>query len=107
MLSQFSDLWDRPAVALTVEGAAPGDRSPGGRGVALRMSGRNTTVPKVPSRRQPRLAKRRDPERLPVRWALIGLLAVAAGAVGFVSAGPVTAIVTACAVATAAHQLIA
>ncbi|HTH90905.1 hypothetical protein [Mycobacterium sp.] len=33
--------------------------------------------------------------------------AIAAGGVGLVSAGPVTAIVTACAVATALHRIIA
>jgi hypothetical protein len=38
---------------------------------------------------------------------VIALLAIAAGGVGFLSAGPVGAIVTACAVATALHRIIA
>jgi hypothetical protein len=62
-----------------------------------------STVPPARQSRQPK----RDPDRLPVRWALIGILASIAAAVGFICAGPVTAIVTGCAVATAAHRLIA
>lgn len=44
---------------------------------------------------------------LPVRWALIAVLAADGGAVGFLYGGPVAALTTACAVATAGHRLIA
>lgn len=65
-------------------------------------------MPTVPSRNpvhdpnQPATA-----QRLPLRWVVIALLATTAGGVGFVSAGPVAAIATACAVATALHRIIA
>ncbi|MDO3013295.1 hypothetical protein P5V34_04745 [Mycobacteroides abscessus subsp. abscessus] len=45
--------------------------------------------------------------RLPVRWALIALLAADGGAIAFVYGGPVPALMAACAVATAGHRLIA
>jgi len=61
--------------------------------------------PGPPSRR--RLRRDRDPEPLPVRWVVIGLLTAAAATVGYVVAGPVAAITAGCAVATAAHKLIA
>ena len=46
-------------------------------------------------------------EPLPLRWVVIALLAVAAAGVGYLAAGVVTAIVTACTVATALHKIIA
>ena len=46
-------------------------------------------------------------EPLPLRWVVIVLLAVAAGTLGYITAGAVTAIVTACTVATALHKIIA
>jgi hypothetical protein len=49
----------------------------------------------------------RDPEPLPVRWVVIGLLTAAAATVGYLVAGPVAAITAGCTVATAAHKLIA
>ena len=68
-------------------------------------------MPKVARRNDNRPPNRSDPDRLPLRWVLIGILTTAGGAAGFMSsgpvAGPVTAIVTGCAVATAAHRLIA
>ena len=68
-------------------------------------------MPKVAPRSNRRPPNRSDPDRLPLRWVLIGMLAAAGGAAGFISAGPVagpvTAIVTGCTVATAAHRLIA
>ncbi|BBX88213.1 hypothetical protein [Mycolicibacterium aubagnense] len=68
-------------------------------------------MPKVARRNNNRPPNRSTPDRLPLRWVLIGMLTAAGGAAGFVSsgpvAGPVTAIVTGCAVATAAHRLIA
>lgn len=50
---------------------------------------------------------RRQPEGLPVRWPVIAILAVAAGALGFVAGGVIPAVTLTCAVATAAHKLIA
>ena len=47
-----------------------------------------------------------QPARLPMRWAVIGILAFAAGLVGFMAGGPVAAITTFAAVAMAAHKLI-
>lgn len=44
---------------------------------------------------------------LPLRWAIIAILAAGGGAVGFVFGGPVAAITTAVAVAVGAHQLLA
>ena len=44
---------------------------------------------------------------LPLRWAIIAILASTAGVVGFVAAGVVAAITVACVVATAAHRLLA
>lgn len=46
-------------------------------------------------------------EPLPLRWVVIALLAVAAAGVGYLAAGIVTGIVTACTVATALHKIIA
>jgi len=46
-------------------------------------------------------------ERLPLRWVVIALLVIAAAGVGYLAAGIVTAIVTACTVATALHKIIA
>ena len=46
-------------------------------------------------------------EPLPLRWVVIALLAVAAATLGYLTAGLVTAIVTACTVATALHKIIA
>lgn len=62
--------------------------------------------PQPPSSRR-RLRRDRDPEPLPVRWVLIGLLTAAAATVGYLVAGPVAAMTAGCAVATAAHKLIA
>lgn len=61
----------------------------------------------VPSSRPSQDPNQPPAERLPLRWVVIALLAIAAGGVGYLSAGIVTAIVTACAVATALHRLIA
>lgn len=59
----------------------------------------------VPS---PRSSRDRIPaEPLPLRWVVIALLAIAAAGVGYLAAGIVTAIVTACTVATALHKIIA
>lgn len=63
-------------------------------------------MPKVPSP-QPAHDNRSQAERLPLRWVVIALLAIAAGAVGQIAVGPVAAITTACAVATALHRIIA
>ena len=60
-----------------------------------------------PRESKPQNRRRRDPERLPLRWAVIGLLTVVGAAVGYVVGGPVAAITAGCAVATAAHRLIA
>jgi hypothetical protein len=67
------------------------------KGTAVPKAQPNTTGPHIPP----------STDRLPLRWAIIGILAAAAGAAGFLCAGPVSAIVTGCAVATAAHRLIA
>lgn len=61
----------------------------------------------VPSSRPSQDRNQPRAERLPLRWVVIALLAIAAGGVGYLSAGIVTAIVTACAVATALHRIIA
>ncbi|MFJ2663801.1 hypothetical protein ACIO14_05580 [Nocardia fluminea] len=61
---------------------------------------------RVAVQNQQRDPEHRGPQRLPVRWAVIGLATVAAGAVGFAVGSWVPAIVVACAVATAAHRLI-
>ena len=61
----------------------------------------------VPSLRPSQDRNQPPAERLPLRWVVIALLAIAAGGVGYLSAGIVTAIVTACAVATALHRIIA
>lgn len=47
------------------------------------------------------------PAGLPVRWAVIAIVAVAAAAVGFVVGGPLAAITAGATVATAAHSLLA
>ena len=47
-----------------------------------------------------------DPQRLPLRWAIIAMLTAAAGAIGFVVGGPVVAITAAAAVAVAAHTIL-
>ena len=47
------------------------------------------------------------PPRLPLRWAVIGILAIAAGLVAFLASGPAAAITTAVAVAVGAHKMIA
>lgn len=61
----------------------------------------------VPSSRSSQDRNQPPAERLPLRWVVIALLAVAAGGVGYLAAGIVTAIVTACTVATALHKIIA
>lgn len=61
----------------------------------------------VPSQRPSQDRNQPPAQRLPLRWVVIALLAIAAGGVGFLSAGPVAAIVTVCAVATALHRIIA
>lgn len=60
--------------------------------------------PREPRRRNPR---RRDAEGLPLRWVVIGLLAFAGSTVAYFSGGPIAAITAGCAIATAAHRLIA
>lgn len=62
---------------------------------------------KVPSSRPSQNCNHPPAERLPLRWVVIALLAIAAAGVGYLSAGIVTAIVTACAVASALHRIIA
>lgn len=62
---------------------------------------------KVPPPRPLQGRNRSVAEPLPLRWVVIVLLAAAAGTLGYVSAGVVTAIVTACTVATALHKIIA
>jgi hypothetical protein len=68
-------------------------------------------VPKVARRSKKRPPNRSDPDRLPLRWVLIGILAAAGSTAGFAwpgpATGPIAAIVTGCTVATAAHRLIA
>ncbi|SBS76643.1 exported hypothetical protein [uncultured Mycobacterium sp.] len=61
----------------------------------------------VPSSRSSQDPNHPPAERLPLRWVVIALLAVAAAGVGYLAAGVVTAIVTACTVATALHKIIA
>ncbi|CAN5875698.1 hypothetical protein BH09ACT7_BH09ACT7_29060 [soil metagenome] len=61
----------------------------------------------VPSPRPSQGRNHPAAEPLPLRWVVIVLLAVAAGTLGYLSAGVVTAIVTACTVATALHKIIA
>ncbi|MCW3838534.1 hypothetical protein ONA70_00260 [Micromonospora yasonensis] len=48
----------------------------------------------------------REKPGLPLRWAVIGLAALLAGAVGYLFGGPIAAITTAAAVAVAAHRLL-
>lgn len=60
----------------------------------------------VPSQRHPKSRSQQPAERLPLRWVVIAVLAIAASGVGFLSVGPVAAIVTGCAVATALHRII-
>lgn len=62
---------------------------------------------KVPSPRLSQGRNRSVAEPLPLRWVVIVLLAVAAGILAYLSAGVVTAIVTACTVATALHKIVA
>jgi hypothetical protein len=50
---------------------------------------------------------RRGKPGLPLRWAVIAILAAGGGAVGFMFGGPVAAVTTAVAVAVGAHQLLA
>ncbi|MUL48211.1 hypothetical protein FZI85_14385 [Mycobacterium sp. CBMA293] len=61
----------------------------------------------VPSQRHPKSRSQPPAERLPLRRVVIALLVTAAGGIGFLSVGPVTAIATACTVATALHRIIA
>ncbi|MCA2304878.1 hypothetical protein JF770_15025 [Mycobacterium intracellulare] len=61
----------------------------------------------VPSSRPSQRRNQPPAERLPLRWVVIALLVMAAAGVGYLAAGIVTAIVTACAVATALHRIIA
>jgi hypothetical protein len=61
----------------------------------------------VPGSRPPQDRNKPAAERLPLRWVVIALLAVAAGVVGHLAAGSVTAIVTACTVVTVLHKIIA
>jgi hypothetical protein len=48
-----------------------------------------------------------DPQRLPLRWAIIAIVTVAAGLIGYLAADPVAAITCAAVVAVAAHRLLA
>ncbi|MEE6140449.1 hypothetical protein SKC41_29580 [Mycobacterium sp. 050128] len=61
----------------------------------------------VPSSRPSQGQNQQPAQPLPLRWVVIALLAIAAGGVGYLSAGIVTAIITACAVASALHRIIA
>lgn len=47
------------------------------------------------------------PAGLPLRWAVICMLAAGGGLVGYLFGGPIAAVITTVAVATAAHQLLA
>jgi hypothetical protein len=47
------------------------------------------------------------PERLPLRWGVIGGAAIAAGAVAFAVGGPLVAIGTACLTLTTLHKVLA
>lgn len=47
-----------------------------------------------------------DPQRLPLRWAIIAILTTASGAIGLIVGGPVVAITAAAAVAVAAHTIL-
>ena len=62
---------------------------------------------RLPSSRLSQGGNQPPAEGLPLRWVVIALLAVTAGGVGYLAAGIVTAIVTACTVATAMHKIIA
>ncbi|MCU1645872.1 MAG: hypothetical protein JWN03_6147 [Nocardia sp.] len=62
---------------------------------------------KVAPGKPPREPEDGKPQRLPIRWALIGTWSAVAVAGAFLLAGPIPAIMAGCAVATAAHRLIA
>lgn len=51
--------------------------------------------------------EQQDKLGLPLRWAVIGILAAGGGAIGYFFGGPVAAVTTAVAVAVGAHQLLA
>ncbi|MDV6297434.1 hypothetical protein KI427_27150 (plasmid) [Rhodococcus ruber] len=51
--------------------------------------------------------RRQEPPGLPLRWVVIAILAGMGGTLGFLTGGVVPAIMATCAVATAAHKLIA
>ncbi|GAA1410523.1 hypothetical protein GCM10009662_49420 [Catellatospora coxensis] len=46
------------------------------------------------------------PQRLPLRWAVIAIVSFAAGLVGYVVGGPVSAIVVATTVVGVAHKVL-
>jgi hypothetical protein len=52
-------------------------------------------------------SNREEPERLPLRWAMIGLVAVIAGVAAFPVGGPAAALVAAVVVAAGLHKMIA
>jgi hypothetical protein len=47
------------------------------------------------------------PQRLPLRWAVIALLVVLGGGIGLFAAGPLGAVLGACATAGTSHRIIA
>ncbi|MDG6108841.1 hypothetical protein Daura_06000 [Dactylosporangium aurantiacum] len=62
------------------------------------------TRPAHPARRP---ARTREKPGLPLRWAVIGLIAGLAGSVAHLTGGPIAAITTGAAVSVAAHRLLA
>lgn len=67
---------------------------------------RNNAMSTVPSSRAPQ-DHDQPAEGLPLRWVVITLIVTAAAGAGYLAAGTVAAIVTACTVATALHKIIA
>ena len=61
---------------------------------------------RVSAGRKPPEGRRRPPQRLPLRWVVIGPLTAGAATAAYLVAGAVAAIMVGCAVATAAHKLI-
>lgn len=68
---------------------------------------RITAMFKVPSRAPKRAPRQPVAQPLPLRWAVIAMFAVSAGGIAMLSSGPIAAIVTACAVSTAMHRILA
>lgn len=58
-------------------------------------------------RRNPHQPHSNDPERLPLRWGVILMAAVGAGATAFAAAGPLAAIGTVGLVISSLHKVLA